>query len=247
MRKRGFTLMELMAVIAIIGVLASILLPALARARENARRNSCANNLMQLGMALHMFADENGGKMPWSGGKGNAECLIDLRQSCVPLNILFVCPSDPEAKDDTTEPWSTELDVINSLRTSYDYLGAYTTEPIAVPPPELPLPRWPLMWDLGVGKGSFDGKVPDRMRNLQINHIPGGGNVLWMDGSVTFIVYADWQEHNLPVKPQGIGYDMPAWWTSSDLPASTFQPIPAPRRNPGAGKSGLVPQRKGSR
>ena len=197
----GFTLLELQIVIAIIGILAAILLPALARSREATRRSSCLVNLHMIGLALRIYADENNGAYPWSGGNNNADCLLDfLPDSGLDIGN-FECPSDStsdfrnfdRARGKLVPSMVTDDDSDFSIRTSYDYFGAYTSAPIRVPHDRVTPPRVPIMWDIGREAGNL------------INHY-SRSMVLWLDGSVSNVPYDSFASTNLPYAPDGIDY-----------------------------------------
>lgn len=100
MRRTGFTLIELLVVIAIIAILAAILFPVFARAREKARQSSCQSNEKQIGLAVHMYAQDYDERMPLAanltGGVAPPVYVFsDLLNPYIKNDQIWQCPSRP--------------------------------------------------------------------------------------------------------------------------------------------------------
>lgn len=92
-RDKAFTLIELLVVIAIISILAAILFPVFARARENARRTSCLSNLKQLGMGVMMYVQDYDETYPNITTLGTSHYWFDKIEPYVKSKQVFLCPS----------------------------------------------------------------------------------------------------------------------------------------------------------
>jgi prepilin-type N-terminal cleavage/methylation domain-containing protein len=131
--KHAFTLIELLVVIAIIAILAALLLPALSRAKETARRTACVSNLRQVNLAIRLYADDYLDSLPvlpdpnpYPNGVGAyykqlVKGYLALTGPASPNEKVFICPSDRILQ--------TQL---GHAFTSYTFNG-YEGEPGAIP------------------------------------------------------------------------------------------------------------------
>ncbi len=122
----AFSLIELLVVITIIAILAAILFPVFARARENARRSACQSNLKQIGLGLIQYTQDFDETMPFAQLPGSAKYTgvwMDAIQPYVKSDALFNCPSHPFTPGATNiRPYSST----NTRDDSNKTLGSYS-------------------------------------------------------------------------------------------------------------------------
>jgi prepilin-type N-terminal cleavage/methylation domain-containing protein len=111
-RQSAFSLIELLAVIAVIAILAALLFPALARARGRAARTACLNNVKQINLATHLYADDHNDLPPDNGiasyntYRELINSYVNQKTSSTSHDRIFTCPRDSFYFDESTGAYS---------------------------------------------------------------------------------------------------------------------------------------------
>jgi len=196
-RSQAFTLIELLVVIAIIAILAAILFPVFARAREKARQTTCLNNLKQLGTGFQMYIDDWDGGFPFAGRPGQGRgwvftkdhWIIDVRQGSLFPYVrtvgAYVCPSEtPRNQADRNSPTFLSYSMNAELFAPgdpYDPNQPLTISDVTEPAATILLMEENEMTSVGGAGLNYGWFFPRHQNDWPANRHNGGGNWLLAD------------------------------------------------------------------
>ena len=193
----AFTLVEVLIVLAIIGVLAAILLPVFNRARDAARTTTCLNNLHQIGLALELYANDNNRYYP-SALAPPVNCTwADSIAPYVKASASFICPSDLEHPYETGCPVGKDGGYIFDLPDS-DHYTRLSQNRISNPAQLILVLDGNMIGNFtqaGPGAGAL---TLDRLNNMGVGlRHKGGTNAVFADGHTKWLSLTAVTDHSL--------------------------------------------------